>query len=391
MNDQDDRFNQRVSADVRTAMLSWFEEGNPNRGRNITRAVLGAVLIMLLCILGAVFYSVSSQSLPVLPADAPALPDGLDFGTCPTVEEEVVWDQSRAPYDGSKFVCGRDNKWKLTSLVYSGKEYEIPKVESFVTEAPTEAPATEAPTAVTQECSLTDHGLILALTQVGDKWVFNPAAPQVLDGDGNIVDRPDLVGCNLLAQGQKDPSVEEGHLWVIRDEFTRKSPEMSYLEADGTFVCSNCAAWAFPKTWNMSTWNAPEGQGVVYMFVTDLRTNMTQNVTTPHDWPIFAHLIDGTTITYNPGQTAGVETGATCKGLAEPQRIRVTGIVGEKFVGSLGETGCWSVAWKDGASEYQAWNGAYDNFEFTQVEYWLMPFEFDETATRNWADNHPIP
>lgn len=271
-------------------------------------------------------------------------------------------------------------------------------VAPAATTAPTLEP-TPSPTATTVpapvgECSLTDHGVILALVQDGDHWVFDPANPKVLDASGNLVDRPDLAGCNLIMQGQKDPSVEIGYLWVLRDVFTTHDYSLSHLEANGTFICSNCSGWAFPTTWNMETWNAPEGQGVVYMFVSELRVNMINNVSSPHNWPIIVNFTDGTSNTYAPSETAGIETNASCKGLTEPQRIRVTGIVGQDppYVGSLGETECWSVAWVDNSSSPVVWQGAYDNLEFTQVEYWLMPAEFDEASTNNWATAHiPAP
>lgn len=267
-------------------------------------------------------------------------------------------------------------------------------IPSTPTLEPTSLPTFTPVAAPVGECSLTDHGVILALVQKDDHWVFDPANPKVLDADGNFIDRPDLAGCNFIMQGQKDPSVEIGNLWVLRDVFTNGTFALSHLEADGTFVCSNCSGWAFPTKWNMETWNAPEGQGVVYSFVSELRDNMLKNVTSPHNWPIVVNFTDGSFITYEPSQTAGIETGPSCKGLTEPQRIRVTGIVGQDppYVGSLGETECWSVAWVDNSSSPVVWQGAYDNFEFAQVEYWLMPAEFNEESTKNWAAAHiPTP
>lgn len=255
---------------------------------------------------------------------------------------------------------------------------------------PTTLP-TFTPAAPAGECSLTDHGVILALVQKDDRWVFDPANPKVLDAAGNFVDRPDYAGCNFVMQGQKDPSVEIGNLWVLRDVFTNHNYSLSYLEADSTFICSNCIGWAFPTKWNMETWDAPEGQGIVYSFVSELRDNMLKNLTSPHNWPIVVNFTDGSSNTYAPSQTAGIETGPSCKGLAEPVRIRVTGIVDQDlstFVGSLGETGCWSLAWVDGSSDYMIWNGAYDNLEFKTIVYLLIPDTFNEEATRAFAESY---
>lgn len=279
------------------------------------------------------------------------------------------------------------------------------------TPSPTTQPATEAPVstlaptdipaplstftpvpAPVGECSLTDHGQILALVQDGDHWVLDLANIQVLDAAGNFIPMPSYNGCNIIVQGQKDPDIHEGHIWVLRDVFSNHNYNLSYLEADSTFVCSNCSAWAFPVTWNMETWDASEGDPVAGMYLTDLRKNMQENANTRHDWPIIVHYTDGSSDTFAPGETAGIQTGPSCKGLTEPQRVRVTGITSQNYVGSLGESDCFSVAWVDNSTTPVVWQGAYDNFEFAQVEYWLMPAEFDQNLTNVWAAAHtPTP
>lgn len=326
---------------------------------------------------------VPAVELQPLPAEAPAV---YEMVGCIEVGSNGKWGDNMEPFAGTQLICGEDKFWDITRMFYNGAEYLVP--ETTNAKVAPEVLATEAPI-VAQECSLKDGGLILALQQSGEHWVLNPSTLQVLDDAGNYVDRPDLSGCNLITQGQKDPSEEVGHIWILRDVFSTKSYNVSYLETDGTFICSNCSAWVFPTTWNMETWDAPEGEPVAGMYLTDLRKNMQENVNTPHDWPITIHYTDGTSKTWEPGETAGVETGATCNGLESPERVKVTGIVGDGYVGSLGETGCWNVAWVDGSSEPKVWEGAYDNFEIKkEVVYFLMPWGWDEKMTKEWADAH---
>lgn len=239
------------------------------------------------------------------------------------------------------------------------------------------------------ECHLTGAGLILAMRENDDGgWVFDPMHPETLVPNVGYTDRSDLSGCNFLVQGQKNPDEHIGNIWVLRDVFSTGSYDLSWLEMNGTFLCSNCSVWAFPAGWNMQTFGAPEGDPIAGAYVTDLRDNMVNNITSPHDWPIWLHLTTGEVLVYAPNETAGIQTGPSCVGLTEPQLVKVTGIVGESvYVGSLGETECWSVGWFDGSNEYETWFGAADNVQFETVEYWLMPGDWDEQMVVDWANN----
>jgi hypothetical protein len=252
---------------------------------------------------------------------------------------------------------------------------QVAQAQSAVIQpAPAVQPATGVQASTLAPCSLSDGGVQLQLTQVGDEWIFDPAKPVVVNRYAGTHDASQLLGCNFIAEGRKI-LVQEHHIWVIRSG----GGALNYLDADGMFRAKEMSVYAYPINWQMDPMQGETKLSISEEFQAAKQLNQLRN---GYDWPDFIHLTDGTTITYAVGKSAGIAY-TSCKDITEPKHMFVTGIVGSTtYTASIGAEGCWTAAKIDGS--WTHWRDAKDNVVFKTVDTWLMPSTFTEQNTLDW-------
>ena len=239
------------------------------------------------------------------------------------------------------------------------------------------------------ECALNEFpkeerfGVQLWVNEIkGTVWEFEVATARRMSTQ-NHPELPldaELAGCALLIESRED-TLESHHIWVIQTK-----DGQNYLD-DGVFKCVECSAWAYPTNWNIGVFDPEEKAPIAAEFVDAKRHNMQEN---GYDWPIFVHTLNNVVLEFAPGAEYGAELPNNCA-FSEPEAIEVTGLFDTEsliFNASIGAEDCVTIAWLDGSSEPEQWQGARDNVLFSSVEAWMMPSYWDQAKIDVWVASH---
>jgi hypothetical protein len=192
-------------------------------------------------------------------------------------------------------------------------------------------------------------------------------------------------GCNLLFEGRIVPGEELHRVVILRGRYG----EHPFVQG-GKFQYAEGSIWGYDRTWNMEDFSAKKPP-IAAEFVNDKRAVMKAE---GYDWDIVVYTTDGQEMNFSPGQEwAGVIDNDSCE-FGEPLKIAVHGEKlsdSNSFSAAIGAIGCWTVAWIDGASVPEVWEGQRDaerKVQYTTVEAWMMPSKWDSAEIQSWINSH---
>jgi|GEM_PF-3639942 len=190
-------------------------------------------------------------------------------------------------------------------------------------------------------------------------------------------------GCNLVFEGRVIAGERIHRVIVLRSQ----QGENTQFIKDGVFEYSEGSIWALSRAANIDDLNGFEPAAM--KLVNDKRAVQEA---AGYDWPIVASLVDGSDITFAPGEKwEGLEESNHCD-FSVPQKIAIHGekIAGNRFSAAIGATGCKTVAWIDGAKIPEIWTGQFDagqKVQYTKIEAWLMPSSWADAQIQDWISH----
>jgi hypothetical protein len=211
----------------------------------------------------------------------------------------------------------------------------------------------------------------IPITQVGDLWEADLSAN----------------GCALLFEGRIVPGEELHRIIVLRSKLAENA---EFVMEDGKFTYAEGSIRGYDRTWNMEDFSTKKPP-IAAEFVNDKRAVMLAN---DYNWPILVYTTDGQVLEFGPGEEwSGVVDNNACE-FDQPQVIPVHGekLLGENsFAAAVGAIGCTTVAWIDGSTNAEIWQGQRDAEQkvvYTTIEAWLMPSTWTSQQVSDWAASH---